>query len=466
MNTPIYPMTANAMPVMTDARFDRGEMVAARPVITHEETPAELDNAAIAAVAEEVLGLAKLSLTAAIAEPEGSLRGTAEGEVAMALHKMPFAQHGGKAEAMQKRAAAMLDADRKAMAPVFGSVVAREAGGLPEGGKVRDVLGAIEGGITRAIDVVDLKITPEQFGVTRPTIDVPIGPGLRLEDGNLVVPRDLLGGTQFEAGGGEFEAALSGIEETEESAIESGVFDLERFEMVWGGTAGADPHPESEFEAVTDKLRLHVLRVRCVDETNPEWWGDDEIALGGVSVDEDGDTKKIAERFVGSGFRDGRSKTVNWPYHMFSLRESYHFPKRFGVSFLLAEKDNGRLSAAIQKLWENVKGAVSSAIAKVAAAAGKAVAAFLAIPAAAPVIAAAISKAVDWVLGRIVDWLIRLFGDDIFPAQTAWITIPSLSARWYHLDGQWGATWSPVLTKRFRGFGGTYDLDYRWQLYG
>jgi hypothetical protein len=40
-----------------------------------------------------------------------------------------------------------------------------------------------------------------------------------------------------------------------------------------------------------------------------------------------------------------------------------------------------------------------------------------------------------------------------------------MSARWYFANGQWGSTWSPLLSASFSGFGGQYRLIYQWQLY-
>lgn len=464
MNVPLLSTTMDATRALERvARPDLATVEVAQ-TITHEETPLELDNKAMAAVAQEVLDAARLTLTAAIEKPDGRLEGTAEGELARAMIEMPAAE--GKIAAMQQRATAMLDADRAAMTSVFGRALA-EPGGEVGQGAVRDVLGRVDGGVVKAVETMDLRIAPEHFGVRMPTLEVPLS-GARFDGGDLVVPGASLArhGIRPGADGGlDFEAAASRAEATGELAARDGIFDRERFEAAWGEVAGADVGGESEFEAVTDKLRMHVRSVRCVDETNPEWWGDDEIALAGISIDEDGDTKKIGERHVGNGFRDGRSRTLNWNYHMFGLREGHHFPKRYGIAFILAEKDGGGLSRALQRLWQEVKGAVRSAIAKAAAAAGKAVAAFLGIPAAAPIIAAAIAEAADWVLNKLADWIRGLFKDDIFAPQTAWIRIPSLSARWFYSNGTWGSRFSPVLRKRFRGFGGTYDLFHQWELY-
>ena len=59
------------------------------------------------------------------------------------------------------------------------------------------------------------------------------------------------------------------------------------------------------------KFRLH--RVKCVDETNPEWPGDDEISMGGTSVNCQEVAEKINEFRVGNSFDDGESKRYSPP---------------------------------------------------------------------------------------------------------------------------------------------------------
>ena len=43
-------------------------------------------------------------------------------------------------------------------------------------------------------------------------------------------------------------------------------------------------------------LKLNLKRVKCVDETNPEWFGKDEISCGGVTVD-DKEVESIIKEF-------------------------------------------------------------------------------------------------------------------------------------------------------------------------
>jgi hypothetical protein len=76
-------------------------------------------------------------------------------------------------------------------------------------------------------------------------------------------------------------------------------------------------------DGTTDKLERRIQKVHCVDETNPEFWGDDEIALGGESVDESGDVKKISPFTVRNDFDDNEQRVYTPPkrFTEFNLRE-------------------------------------------------------------------------------------------------------------------------------------------------
>jgi len=86
------------------------------------------------------------------------------------------------------------------------------------------------------------------------------------------------------------------------------------------------------------KFRLH--EVKCVDETDPEMFGSDEIALGGASVDDEETVKKISQFKVGN-FDDGDRKQYN-PVKVLSSFDLSNgtYPKTFGVFVSIAEKDN------------------------------------------------------------------------------------------------------------------------------
>lgn len=207
-------------------------------------------------------------------------------------------------------------------------------------------------------------------------------------------------------------------------------------------------------QQVTDKLELRIHKVRCVDETNPEWLGDDEIALGGTSVDETGDSKKISEFTVRNDFDDGEQKVYSPPkrFTMFSLREGGEsWPKSYFVTLVLAEKDMGGLADFLNRLLDAVKSHVISAL-------GAAIGGV--IGSVGGPLAAVIGAAVGWIVGQIFEWLKSWWSDDVFPPKTVSVSISSLSARFAG-----GATDSTNNVVRFSAHGGTYDLTYDWRVY-
>jgi len=208
-------------------------------------------------------------------------------------------------------------------------------------------------------------------------------------------------------------------------------------------------------------FRLH--RVKCVDETNPEWWGDDEIGAGGVAINWDSESSEISEFRVGNSFDDGESKTYDPPRVMksFSL-DGATYPCDFSVVMALAEKDNGGLSKFIEDLWDAIKSHVDAILKAVGTAAG--LAAGTAVGGATGTaiggpLGALIGAALGAILGALIGWLISALKDDIFEPQAAALHLPnSLSA----FSG--GSLTSPLMTLDFRDFGGHYRAYYSWRL--
>ena len=124
---------------------------------------------------------------------------------------------------------------------------------------------------------------------------------------------------------------------------------------------------------------------------------------------------------------------------------------------MLAEKDNGGLSTALNTIWEKISEKVKEEIAKAVA---KGLNAYLG-----PVIAKVIGEAVAWVVDKLVSWIISWFEDDIFPVFTASCVVPSFNARWYYPNGTWGNPASDLRTAHFYGHGGHYLVNYYWKLY-
>lgn len=209
------------------------------------------------------------------------------------------------------------------------------------------------------------------------------------------------------------------------------------------------------------KFRLH--EVKCVDETNPEWPGDDEIGMGGVAQAPTGNPVTIPEFRVGNSFDDG-DRRVYSPVkvlHTFSL-SGLSYPADFAVFVALAEKDNGGLSDFIRDLWEAVKDHVGTIMSLIGTAAGAAVGAWIG-GSVGTVIAPALGTIIGIVLGAIVGaligWLISAIKDDIFEPQMAAIQLSHAGATF-----SGGATVSPTQTLTFADHGGRYSVKYSWEL--
>jgi hypothetical protein len=262
-----------------------------------------------------------------------------------------------------------------------------------------------------------------------------------------------------------FEALQNDFEAAREAAARSGIYDADRLNELWGLaprllTSAVATADTDEFEAaVTDKLGLYVTQVKCVDETNPEFWGSDEIAIAGVTVDETGDTKKVSETYVGGGFDDGDAKNYSphWQFTWFNLREEHgspgsKWPKMYFVTFILAEKDHGGFASALDKVWQKIAAKVKEAITKAVTGALSELVG--------PAIAAAIGKVAAWIVDKLVNWIISTFKDDVFPPFAAKIKVSSLTAAW-----PGGSKTGPVRTAYFSGHGGQYSVQYYWKLY-
>lgn len=411
-----------------------------RPTVTDMVGVGDIENSEIRKIADDVLKAAQYSIAAVAANPNQEVRqGTLESAFKETLGTLPQP----KREQYASKAQQLLQATpevRRAMFGRFGEL---------------DPQSMLTVGFDRAHEgLPPLQLDRKLLGVREPRINVPLADVRRTTEG-LLVPADRLP---------QVDDFLSAAESDIQAAAESGVMDDDRLSEIWGQSWTGDPFSESGFDdfeeqAVTNKLGFYVTRVKCVDETNPEWWGSDEIAIGGNSVDETGDTQLIAERGLGGGYDDGDQKAFSphWQFHWFNMTEGTQWPKQYVTVMTLAEKDNGGFGSFLAKLWSYIRDAVKQAIEK---AITGALSSYLG-----PLIASAIGKAVAWVVGKLVEWLISLFNDDIFPAYTASCRVPSYSARWYYPNGTWGSTTSGIRTAHFYGHGGHYAVDYYWRLY-
>jgi hypothetical protein len=408
----------------------------------------ELENSEILKIGEDVLDAAKCAYASVAANPEQEVRsGSLEADFKEAFKLMDATRR----DSIREKAVQLTGLPESARTEIFGRY-----------GKM-DSKSFIAQGFDRVHESLEpLEIDMKLLGARIPKISVSRGV-LRATPDGLLLPKENLPS--------EFEDFESDFEEAKEKAEQSGVCDIDKLADIWGPAFIENPFTteESEFEeefeeqAVTDKLAFYITKVKCVDETGGGWfgeWGHDEIAIAGVSVDEDGDTKKISEKYVGGGFDDGDTKYYwpHWKYHWFGLHEGTGWPKSYFMTLLLAEKDWGGFSNILNKVWQKVKAKVEELINKLGAWIATSLPAYL------KWLGYVISWAVNWIINKLVGWIIKAFKDDVFPPRTLSAKLWSYGSRWRHPDGSW-RTYSPRRSAHFYGHKGHYYVEYYWKLF-
>jgi hypothetical protein len=199
-------------------------------------------------------------------------------------------------------------------------------------------------------------------------------------------------------------------------------------------------------------LSVRLRAVVCADETDGflgSEAGHDEIALGGVSVDETGDSKKVSAFTVGTNFDDGDVKVYNPPkeFCSFSITEGQHWPKPYVVTFYLAELDNGGFPGFLKEVLDQVKTYLLTFVGS-------------AIGTALGPLGNVIGAAVGLILDLFINWLIAIWEDDIFPPITVYANISSP-----HHKFASGTQTSGVKKYWTKAHGGKYWLHFDWHLH-
>lgn len=411
------------------------------PVAYDTNNIPEPENSEILKIAEDVLDAAKYAYASVAAKPEQEVRSDSLEDA----FKDSFGlMDDAKRDSIRKVAAKLTALPASAREEIFGRYGAMDSKKF------------VDQGFDRADeDLEPLELDLKLLGIRTPVVSMPTSAFMETPEGLLLPKEDLpIGFEEFE----------TDFEDAENNAIESGVHSEENLTDIWGPAFAEDPFEmdtsefeEEEFEeqAVRDNLAFYITKVKCVDETNPEWWGHDEIAIAGLSIDEDGDVKKISEKYVGGGFDDGDTKCYRppWKYHSFSLREGKGWPKQYFMTLLLAEKDCGGFSRVLAKLWKAVKDKVWAAIDKIV---GK-------LPGWWKLVGKIVAAAVKWVINKLIGWIVKVFKDDVFPPATVAARIWSFRTRWRHPDGKY-RTYSPRRRAHFYGHKGHYYVEYYWRM--
>jgi hypothetical protein len=424
-------------------------------VATDSEGVPTITNAAMQKIADDVLAAAKYSMTIVAGQDNLEATEYRQGSMEKAFQEALLTLKPEKLQSLQATAREMLATNAEQRQVLFGRY-----------GQLESADFLATGGFERVHEALpQLDVSREMLGISVPGVSVPLSALRPVRDG-LLLPT-----TEVPAGGEipEFEDAQTQAEQSYRETAQAGIANEDRLNDLWGPVYHGDPFADElgdEFEgqAVTDKLGFYVSRVKCVDETNPETflWVNlcDTIDMGSVTVDEDGDTKRIGPQRIGKFCQDGVQKTYspNWRYTWFNMREHGDvWPKRYVVNIFLAEIDNGGFASMLQNVWALVRDRVRRAIAE-------AVAGVL-TELVGPAIARAIGEAVAWIVDKLVGWLISLFKDDVFRPAILRCTVPSYSARWYYPNGTWGNPRSNTRRAYFNGFGGQYYVEYYWKLY-
>ena len=212
---------------------------------------------------------------------------------------------------------------------------------------------------------------------------------------------------------------------------------------------------------MSTRLNLRIHSVKCVDETGgsfAERFGNDEISLGGFTVDPGGITTKISPFTVNNNFDDGEIQRYSPPrvFASFPL-PAFQTPRVFSAGFLLFEKDAGGMSGIVttivNKVIELVRKQKAAAAKTVATTNGADEAATTAIP-----IGAIWAAIKPFVIKFVLDQISSAIKDDLFPLQDVSVTLLSNNHTFN------GSKISPLQMAEFRAHDGVYQLLYDWEL--
>lgn len=210
---------------------------------------------------------------------------------------------------------------------------------------------------------------------------------------------------------------------------------------------GQDPTPRKLIQ-----LRIH--KVKCLKETSD--WGDDEIALGGLMIDDMGEVIRVPEFYVSKSFSTGETKAFNPPRPFASFTAKKNGQKKIILAVLaLAEKDQGGFASFLKELWSRVTlqatifaGALYAALTLLLPA--EVIKYFTVV--ASVLGGLLVGVLVGAALTAIFALLASLFKDDVFKPVSAAFYLPSID--------------SPVVTPTevasYSGHGGRYQVTYDW----
>jgi hypothetical protein len=199
-------------------------------------------------------------------------------------------------------------------------------------------------------------------------------------------------------------------------------------------------------------IQLRIHKVKCLKETSGEW-GDDEIAMGGYMIDDEGQVINVREFYVSKNFNTGETKAYNPPKPFGSFVAKKNGQKKIVLATIaLAEKDQGGFASFLNDLWSKVTlqatvfaGALYAAL---NALVPGMVWVFLPGVLSGLLIGILVAAALTAIFALLASWL----KDDIFkPVSTAFY-VPTINA----------PLTTPPAVASFNGHGGRYEVTYDW----
>jgi hypothetical protein len=211
------------------------------------------------------------------------------------------------------------------------------------------------------------------------------------------------------------------------------------------------------------KLQFNLHEVKCVDETNPEPFGTDNMWVFGTALNDKGVAAPF-DYFKAGNFDDNEKKVFSPSKKLAIMDLDSTYPKVMAVSIGLVEKDtDSKLASALKSVYaaveEEVKGILESVKAELTVIAGS-IGAFFGGP-----VGTAIASALAYVFASafdaFVDWIKDMVtpDDDFFEVQTATLILEKPTSVF-----EGNSTSSPIQTMRYQAHDGTYDLKYNWEI--
>ena len=231
-------------------------------------------------------------------------------------------------------------------------------------------------------------------------------------------------------------------------------------------------NPELEFDVSILEYKIH--EVSCRADTG-EWFSKDEMLVSGIYgvADATGPSSKgILKEYPLGHFKKGDKEKYSPPLTLatIDIKNTSNFPKLYLFELALAERDSGGFSEYINALFEGLERIVQQYVVPVLAASiGAAVGASVGsiIPGLGTAVGAAAGALLGLIVGGIVEFLKKLFADEIFAAQNAFemiqlktinngkSVVPRLSN---------GSTFSGLRPATFIEHGASYNVVYSWEL--